>query len=241
MSNIFQITFSFGEDIAGQRLRRLYSVFWQKTSKCKAICEETENSKDITHSLGALDDSCFMAFPMRQDSMWVSSVWCSHCIPASGGPPTWIQWWSKYCCMATSPSRAHRVNCGRTAGLCYLSLPPDHGAEAWDDHANASPCCESPTLPSLSWSGSQLIVVNVFGLGWTWQALTSFKPKTNRLRPSGAEGKARPRGNEVPKDALVTGWRPWFFFPLMQDIRQSFIIGGYHMFRLLKQVATPFK
>lgn len=47
----------------------LHSVAWQRTSKRKVICEETENSKYIMHSLEALDDSCFMAFPMRQDSM----------------------------------------------------------------------------------------------------------------------------------------------------------------------------
>lgn len=68
---------------------------------------------------------------------------------SEGGPPTWSQWWSKYCCMATSPSLARRVNCGRTAGLCYLSLPPDHRAEAWGgeyDHASPPSHCESPTL-----------------------------------------------------------------------------------------------
>lgn len=51
------------------KIDRFHSAVWQRTSKCKVICEETENSKYIMHSLEALDDSCFMAFPMRQDSM----------------------------------------------------------------------------------------------------------------------------------------------------------------------------
>ncbi|CAB1453367.1 unnamed protein product [Pleuronectes platessa] len=44
-------------------------LFRQTPSKWKVTCEETENSEYIMHSLGALDDSCFMAFPMRQDSI----------------------------------------------------------------------------------------------------------------------------------------------------------------------------
>lgn len=51
------------------RLITFHPVLWQKTSKCKATYAETENSEYITYGLGALDDSCFMAFPMRQDSM----------------------------------------------------------------------------------------------------------------------------------------------------------------------------
>lgn len=86
------------------------SSFWQTTSICKVTCEETEISKYIMHSQGALEDFCFTTFPMRQDSMWVSSVWRSHCIPVRGGPPTWSRWWSKYCCRAVSPPLACRVN-----------------------------------------------------------------------------------------------------------------------------------
>lgn len=165
------------------------------------------------HSLGALNALCFIAFPMRQDSMSEQCL-VQPLYSSEGGPPTWSQWWSKYCCMATSPSLACRVNCGRTAGLCYLSLPPDHRAEAWgreDEHgSHPSPLWIPHSLPSPSRPGSRLIVVDVSGLGWTWQSPMSFKQKTNRSRPSGAEGKERPRGNEVPTDARVTEWRPQF-------------------------------
>lgn len=88
----------------------------------KVTCEKPKNSEYIIHSPGVPHDSFFMAFPMRQDSMWVSSIWCSHCIPARGDHPQEV----KYCSVATSHSPAHRVNCGWTAGQCYLSLRPDH-------------------------------------------------------------------------------------------------------------------
>lgn len=217
ISPICQITFTCTENTSDRTIDWLRSVFWQRPNKCKVICEETENSKYIMHSLGALDDSCFMAFP-NEPGQYVSEQCLVQSLYSSqgGGPPTWSQWWSKYCCMATSPSIARRVNCGQAAGLCYLSLPPDHGGRGlrwrgWSRQPPFSvPLWIPHPLPSPSWSGSQLIVFNVSGLGWTWQSPTSFKQKTNRSRPSGAEGKLRPRGNEVPTDAPVTGWRPWF-------------------------------
>lgn len=72
MSSFCQITFyPTGNITEKDRLKLIitHSVFWQETSECKVICEETEISKYIMHGQGALDDSCFMAFPMRQDSM----------------------------------------------------------------------------------------------------------------------------------------------------------------------------
>lgn len=100
-----------------------------KKSKSKVTCERPENSGHIIHSPGWVpDDSCFMAFPMRQDSMWVSSVWCRHCVPAREDHPHEV----KYCPVATSHFPAHRVNCGWTAEQRYLSLCPDprHSLEA---------------------------------------------------------------------------------------------------------------
>lgn len=75
---------------------------------------------------------------MRQDSMWVSSIWCSHCIPARGDHPQEV----KYCSVATSHSPAHRVNCGWAAGQCYLSLRPDHrdSALSWLRRRRAGIC-----------------------------------------------------------------------------------------------------
>lgn len=48
----------------------------------------SKRKENFMHSLGSLDDSCFMAFPMGQDSMWASAVWCSHCIPVRLGGTT---------------------------------------------------------------------------------------------------------------------------------------------------------
>lgn len=70
----------------------------------------------------------------------------------------------------------------------------------------------SPSLPSPSWSGNQLIVVDVSGLGWLAE---SHVFQEDDKRPSGAGGKGRPGGNEVPADAWVTGRRFRFFFPLI--------------------------
>lgn len=130
---------------------------------------------------------------------------------SQGGPPTWSQWWSKYCCADTSPSLARRVNCGPMAELCYLSLSPANRClRHWGQSRRALSL--SPSLPSPSWSGNQLIVVDVSGLGWLAE---SHVFQEDDKRPSGAGGKGRPGGNEVPADARVTGRRFRFFFPLI--------------------------
>lgn len=104
----------------------------------KVTCEKPKNSEYIIHSPRVPHGACFMAFPMRQDSMWVSSIWCSHCIPARGDHPQEV----KYCSVATSHSPAHRVNCGWTAGQCYLSLRADHrdSALSWLRRRRAGIC-----------------------------------------------------------------------------------------------------
>lgn len=124
-------------------------ILWQRNSKRK----ESENVKYIMHRLGALDDSCFMAFPMRQDRTvceWaVSGAAIVVQQGGGGGPPTWSQQWSKYCCMATSLSLAHSVNCGRSAERCYLSLPADLRGLLEAESAVTQalpPCRESLTL-----------------------------------------------------------------------------------------------
>lgn len=160
-------------------------------------------------SLGNLDDSCFMAVP-NEPGQYVSEQCLVHSLYSSegGDHPHEVSDGVNTVAWATSPSTARRVNCGRTAGLCYLSLLPDQGAGERNAPPRLFPLRIPNPLPSESWSGSRLIVVNVSRLGWTWQSLTSLKQKTNRRRPSGAEG--RPGGNEVPTDAPVTGWRPYF-------------------------------
>lgn len=114
--------------------------------KSKVTCEKPRNSEFIIQSPRVPDDSCFMAFPMRQDSMWVSSIWCSHCIPARGDHPHEV----KYCSVATSHSPAHRVNCGWTAGQCYLSLHPDHRDSLEAGSAATLLWIPDSVLPSLS-------------------------------------------------------------------------------------------
>ena len=232
-----------------------FSVFWQRTSRCKVICEETENSEYIMHSLGALDDSRFMAFPMRQDSMWVSSVWCSHCIPARrGGPPTWSQWWSKYCYMATSPSLARRVNCGPTAGLCYLSLPPDHRGRGLRWRGRSQPAAPHPpppppsillwiphSLPSPSRPGSQLIVVRCLWAGLNLAEPHVFQAEDKPLTPLWSR-----RQSEAQRE-WGAYWRPCHrmtplvSFPLIQDSSRR-IMRGHHTLRLYssKQLPTLF-
>ncbi len=141
---------------------------------------------------------------------------------SEGGPPTWSQWWSKYCYMATSPFLARRVNCGRTAGLCYLSLPPDHRAEAWGGEDNhPPPHTHTYSLPSPSRPGSQLMVVDVSGLGWTWPSPTVFQAEDKPLTPLWSR-----RQSEAQRE-WGAYWRPCHrmtpsvSFPVIQDIRQS--------------------
>lgn len=109
--------------------------------------------------------------------------------------------------MATSPSLAHRVNCGQTAGLCYLSLPPDHSAEARggeDNHASPPPVplllphsLPSPILVRKLANGSQCL--------WAGLNLAESHVFQAEDKPLGAGGNVGPRGNEVPTDAHVTG------------------------------------
>lgn len=232
---------------------RFSSVFWQRTSRCKVICEETENSEYIMHSLGALDDSCFMAFPMRQDSMWVSSVWCSHCIPARrGGPPTWSQWWSKYCYMATSPSLARRVNCGPTAGLCYLSLPPDHRGRGLRRRGRSQPTprppphplhpAVNPPLSALPVQARKPANSSPMSLGWVELGRAPCLSSRRQTADAPLEPKAKwgPKGMRC----LLTPCHrmtPLVSFPLIQDSRRC-IMRGHRMLRLysLKQLPTLF-
>lgn len=83
---------------------------------------------------------------MRQDSMWVSSVWCSHCIPAREDHPHEV----KYCSVATSHFPAHRINCGWPAEQCYLSLCTDHRRSLEAESTAIVLCIFDSVLPSLS-------------------------------------------------------------------------------------------
>lgn len=106
----------------------------------------SKRKENFMHSLRSQDDSCFMAFPMGQDSMWASAVWCSHCIPVrlGGDHPHEAG-------TATSPFfLARKANCGPEAVPCYLSLPPDHRAHAGaNNHARTHiPLWMQPTPTS---------------------------------------------------------------------------------------------
>lgn len=192
-----------------------YMYFLENTGDyicCMRTSKHKENSESIMHSLGSLDDSCFMAFPMGQDSMWVSGVWCSHCTPVRGDHPHEASDGVNMLHGHVPFPRSRKANCGRKAGPCYLSLPPDHRAEAGaNNHTRAWVLLWTP--PPSRCPRSQ-IVAHVSRLGWTWKSPMSVVQKTNHSRPSRAgKKKARARGNEVLADAPVTGWRPWFFFP----------------------------
>lgn len=107
-------------------------------------------------------------------------------------------------------SLTHRVNCGQTVGLCYLSLPPDRSPEAEPETAIAHqprPRCEYPPAPFPPPAPHPAGEEQSVSLGWVelGRASASFNWRTNRSRPAGAGGEARPRGNEVPADGCVTG------------------------------------
>lgn len=103
-----------------------YIFFLKMTADYIHGMRTSKRKENFMHSLGSLDDSCFMAFPMGQDSMWANAVWCSHCIPVrlGGDHPH---------AAGTATSLfflACKANCGPEAAPCYLSLSPDHRAEA---------------------------------------------------------------------------------------------------------------
>lgn len=173
-------------------------------------------------------------------TVWEWAVSGAAIVFQRGGPPTWSQWWSKYCYMATSPSLARRVNCGQTAGPCYLSLPPDLKSEASLRGRVQSHKCSQPTVnPRLSdlavlamklansspclWAGFNLAESHIFHA--VDKPLTPLwsRRKSEAQREWGAYW--RPCHRMTP---LVS-------FPLIQDIRQC-IMGEIilrHMLTLL--------
>lgn len=140
------------------------------------------------------------------------------------GPPTWSRWWSKYCCMATSSSLAHRVNCGQTAGLCYLSLPPDHSAEAWgreDNHASPHPAVNPPFYALPIWVRKLANSSHCLWAGLYLAEPHVFQAEDKPLAPLWSR-----RQREAQREWSAY-WRPCHritplvFFSLIQAIRQS--------------------
>lgn len=227
--NLFDHIYLYRRFFWQTKFDQYHSVFWQRTNKFKVICEETENSEYIMHSLGALDDSCFMAFPNEAGQYVSEQCLVQSLYSSQGGPPTWSQWWSKYCCIATSPSIACRVNCGWTLGLCYLSLPPDHRDRGLRRRGRSPPTTTTTPRPTVNPPPSALPVLvrkpaNSSRCLWAGLNLAEphvFQAKDKPLTPLWSRRRSEDQREWGAYWSPCHRMTPSVSFPLIQDIRQS--------------------